>query len=85
MSNRIHEQLAAMRGSSGWSFQELTDRAAPHLKRRGLTLCKSQIIRRLSGAADLSTEEAEALVDTFREGGFAMTIMWPFRPMKRAA
>lgn len=84
MRNRIHEQLAAMRIRSGWSFQQLLDRATPELESRNIKLCKSQLIRRLSGEQDLETEVAEVLVDTFRNGGFAITIAWP-PPRKRAA
>jgi hypothetical protein len=89
MRNRIHEQLAAMRIVSGWSFQQLLDKATPDLNARGIKLCKSQLIRRLSGEADLETQVAEVLVDTFRRGGVDATIMWPPRrasfKAKRAA
>jgi hypothetical protein len=83
MRNRIHEQLAAMRIASGWSFQQLLDKAAPELATHGITLCKSQLIRRLNGQADLETIVAEVLVNTFKKGGFAITIAWP--PLRKRA
>jgi hypothetical protein len=83
MRNRIHEQLAAMRIASGWSFQQLLDKATPELATHGMRLCKSQLIRRLSGEQDLETVVAEVLTNTFKRGGFSITIAWP--PLRKRA
>lgn len=76
--NRIHQQLAAARIYSGWSFQELLDRSK-------LKLDKASLIRKLAGKTPLKTEEAESLADTFRRHGFSITIAWPPLAAKRAA
>jgi hypothetical protein len=73
----IHEQLAAARIDSGWSFQLLLDRS-------GLDMDKATLIRKLSGAVGLRTEEAEALTNTFRKHGIAVTIRWPNGKGRRA-